>query len=178
MITPTESLPALPALAERERAALLAAYERIPASRRPVPAPNGGWSAAEIIEHCAVVEGGIARLIAKKGVAGPVETTPEQQAEARMTAAKIALLRDRSNALEAPERVRPTGTVDAVTALAQITQTREQLMAAIHGADPVQFDAAIAPHPFVGMLSLRAWVEMIAHHDARHTAQMLELPLG
>lgn len=101
----------------RERDHLLATFARVPEARRAVRPSAGAWSALEILEHCARVEGGVAKLLGiRAALLGAYAATP-----------------------------------DAV------------------------LDGAVHPHPFIGLLTLRAWVQLIAHHDARHAEQMGEV---
>jgi hypothetical protein len=52
--------------------------------------------------------------------------------------------------------------------------TRAALLEAFTAADPLVLDGIVFPHPFIGPLTLRSWMELIAHHDARHAEQMAE----
>lgn len=176
MTQPTDSAAALRALLHLERTNLLAQFESIPAERRTMSAGEGegGWSAAQIIEHCARVEGNVARMIAKGGEM-PRTATPEELQAALLTERTIGWVRERTAKVEAPERVRPTGTLDADAAVAQLQASREALLAAFAAADDAVLDGVAFPHPFLGPLTLRSWVELTAHHDARHAAQMAEL---
>lgn len=178
MTQPTDSAAALRALLHLERANLLAQFESIPAALRAMSAGEGegegGWSAAQIIEHCARVEGNVARMIAKGGEM-PRTATPEELRAALLTERTIGWVRERTTKVEAPERVRPTGALDADAAVAQLQASREALLAAFAAADDAVLDGVSFPHPFLGPLTLRSWVELTAHHDARHAAQMAEL---
>ena len=69
MTTPTTSESALLALLQQEREQLLEQFTSIPEADRTgstgAHTPESGWSAAQIIEHCARVEGHAARMNAK-----------------------------------------------------------------------------------------------------------------
>ena len=118
MTQPTDSAAALRALLHHERANLFAQFESIPPELRATSAGEGegGWSAAQIIEHCARVEGNVARMIAKGGEM-PRTATPEELQAALLTERTIGWVRERTTKVEAPERVHPTGTLDADAAL-------------------------------------------------------------
>ena len=177
MTTPTTSVPALLALLQHEREQLLACFASIPAADRTRSAgegEGGGWSAAQIVEHVARVEGNVARMIAKAAELPRTATAEELQA-AQFTERSIGWVRHRGTKVEAPERVRPSESLDADAALAQILASRAAVLDAFSAADPAVLDGIIFPHPFIGPLTLRAWMELIAHHDARHADQMAEL---
>ena len=174
MTQPTDSVPALLTLLTVEREQLLAQFAAIPVENRALPNGAGGWSAAQIVEHVARVEGNVARLIAKGATLPHTATSDEQQA-GLLTATRIRWVRDRTTKVEAPERVRPTMGLDADAALAQLHASRAAVLEAFTAADPAVLDGILFPHPFIGPLTLRAWVELVAHHDARHAEQMSEL---
>ena len=174
MTQPTDSVPALLTLLKVEREQLLAQFAAIPAEQRALANNTGGWSAAQIVEHVARVEGNVARLIAK-GAALPHTATSDEQQAGLLTATRIRWVRDRTTKVEAPERVRPSESLDADAALAQLHASRAALLEAFTAADPAVLDGILFPHPFIGPLTLRAWVELVAHHDARHAEQMSEL---
>jgi len=177
MTQPTTSVASLLALLHYERANLLTQFESTPAALRIAStgesesSRESGWSAAQIIEHCARVEGGVARMIAK-GAEMPRTATAEELQAAVLTERTIGWVRERSIKVEAPERVRPTGTLDADASLAQLQASRAALLEAFATADNAVLDGVTFPHPFIGPLTLRSWVELTAHHDARHAAQM------
>jgi len=174
MTQPTDSVPALLALLTVEREQLLALFAAIPAEQRARANSTGGWSAAQIVEHVARVEGNVARVI-DKGAALPHTATVEEQQAGLLTATRIRWVRDRTTKVEAPERVRPAEGLSPDEALAQLHVSRAALLEAFTGADPAVLDGILFPHPFIGPLTLRAWVELVAHHDARHAEQLSEL---
>jgi hypothetical protein len=159
-------------LLDSERAALLANVQRIAEqdrARRPAP---DRWSAAEVLEHLAVVERGIAKLLTVRGRETP---TPDAVPAAGLSDDRIAALRGRDKRIEAPERVRPTGTVDFAGALHALEETRASLRKALVDADPKSLDGCTHTHPVLGTLTLRDWANFVAHHEARHAAQVAEI---
>lgn len=162
------------ALLERERTNLMAQFERVPANRRADRPGDGAWSALEIAEHVSRVEAGVAKLLALR--AGmPLAATSDELVEGALTPAKIATLRTRDPKVSAPERTHPTGTLTPARVLEKLAGSRARLRAAFDSTDPAILDGALFPHPYIGQLTLRAWVELVAHHDARHAQQMTEV---
>lgn len=160
-------------LLEGERAHFVACYEAVPADERTVRPAHGGWSAAEVVQHVARVELGVVKMIA----AGPTRprVSALEAAAAHLTEKKVRVVRDRTAKVQAPDRVHPTDAGDAAAVLAQLVESRTMLQAAFQTADADVLDAVTFPHPFLGPLTLRAWVELVAHHDARHAEQIAEL---
>jgi hypothetical protein len=171
---PSERSPQVEDLLALERERFIAQFERVAVARRAERPWSGGWSAAEVVEHVSRVEAGIARMIGASATM-PKTATPEELAAAAITEEKVRIVRDHSVKAQAPERTHPQGELNADTVLPQLTRSREALLAAFHGADPAVLDGITFLHPFVGPLTLRAWVELIAHHDARHRQQIAEL---
>jgi hypothetical protein len=153
-----------------ERANFLACYHAVPAEARAMRPASGGWSAAEVVQHVARVEAGVAKMIA----AGPTRprASAAEAAAAELTPTKIGIVRDRSVKVQAPERVHPTESADAGAVVVELEQSRAALRAAFAQADTAVLDGVIFPHPFIGPLTLRAWVELVAHHDVRHAEQL------
>lgn len=170
----TGAAGALVALLDHERANLMAQFERVPVARRTERPGEGEWSAVEIVEHVARVEAGVAKMIAKGGEM-PLTATATEMAVARMTPERIAAVRTRGVKLSAPERVRPAGALTSGMVMEQLAGAQAGLRAAFAAADPAVLDGVVFPHPFIGPLTLRAWAVLVAHHDARHAEQMIEV---
>jgi len=173
MTSPLHSHEEIEELLARERANLMALYASVPPARRAVAPAAGGWSAVQVAEHVARVETGVAKMIGK-GASMPRTASAEELLAAQLTPRKIAIVRDRQTKVEAPERTWPTGSVAPETAIAALLQSREMLEAAFFEATDHVLDEIIFAHPIIGPLTLRAWVELVAHHDARHAAQIAE----
>jgi uncharacterized damage-inducible protein DinB len=159
-------------LLDTERAALLANVARVAEqdrSRRPAP---DRWSVAEVLEHLATVERGIAKLLTVRGRETP---SPDSLPATPLDADRIAALRGRDKRLEAPERVKPSGSVNAADALSALETARASLRKALVDADPASLDGCTHTHPVLGTLTLRDWVHFVAHHEARHAAQVAEI---
>jgi uncharacterized damage-inducible protein DinB len=159
-------------LLDNERAALLAAVERVAAAdreRRPSP---DGWSVAEILEHLASVEQSVAKLIATRGR----EPVPEHGEPAvPLDEARVARLRGRARRIEVPDRLRPTGTMNATAAVQALSASRAALLDAVRQADPAALAQRTYVHAVVGRLVLRDWIAFVAHHEARHAEQIHEI---
>jgi len=72
---------------------------------------------------------------------------------------------------EMPLTATATEVADAQMTAGRIAAVRTAFTA----AEPAVLDGIMFPHLFIGPLTLRAWVVLVAHHDARHAAQMAEV---
>jgi uncharacterized damage-inducible protein DinB len=159
-------------LLKTERLALLAAVDRVAQAdrdRRPAP---GQWSVAEILEHLVRVEQAVAALIATRGrePLPPAVEPPVPDASER-----VAGLRVRERRIDAPGALRPSGAVSADEALAALAASRRTLLDAARAADPAALEHRTYYHAVLGRLTLRDWLAFIAHHEARHAAQITEV---
>jgi uncharacterized damage-inducible protein DinB len=167
-----ESVATTLSLLDAEREGLLAAVERVPPDLRDQRPGAMRWSIAEVLEHLVTVERGIAKLIATRGRQPP---PPDAPTPVLLDAPRIATLRNRGERLEAPERVRPSGSVTAADSLTALAAARAALRQAVLDADPAILERSTHTHPVLGPLCLRDWAQFVAHHEARHTAQVLEI---
>ena len=174
----TSAYLATDAIQERlrdQRAVLKTQLAGIPAELQNRPREQGRWSIAEVLEHLVRIETGVIRLLQLKGQVPP-GTTLDEPPEGCLGSPELGLrVRDRTRTIDAPERVRPTGTIAADAALAQLELARGSVLDAFAAADPVALDRQTHPHPVFGDLTLRSWVALIADHEARHTAQIAEI---
>lgn len=163
---------------DTQHAALYAAVDDIPPALRERHLTDGAWSVAEILEHLAIVErrltGRLGQMLADakaRGVDPELDTTPVVlEHEQRMVG-------DRTRRLEAPDAIRPTGTLDADAALAAAKEARAGLRDMVIEADGLALGTLTAPHPVFGPLNWYQWIAFAAGHQARHTAQIRALPL-
>ena len=168
----TDAMPVdTTALLETERLALLAAVDRVaPADRDRRPGP-GQWSVAEILEHLAKVEQAVAALIATRGR----EPLPAMEPPVPEASERVAGLRVRERRIDAPDALRPSGALSADEALAALAASRRTLLDAARAADPAALEHRTYYHAVLGRLTLRDWLAFVAHHEARHAAQVDEV---
>jgi uncharacterized damage-inducible protein DinB len=160
------------ALLDVDRRALLAAVERVSDADRDRRPSASHWSVAEVLEHLASVERGVAKLIALRG-REPVP--PDQEPAVPLTGDRVMMLRMRDRRIDVPDTLRPTGAVSAEAAVRSLAESRAALLAAASAADPVALEQRTYHHPVLGRLTLRDWLAFVAHHEARHAAQIDEI---
>jgi DinB superfamily len=158
---------------DAQRTILRAAFDAVPAeARRKEPA--GRWSPNAIVEHLAIVDGRIAKLLSKKIAEGRAAGLgPETSADPILPALDVARLIDRSIRFTAPDVLHPAG-LDADAAWAALEQATVALRTSVMEGDGLALDAITHPHPGLGPLSLYHWIAFVGAHEARHAAQIRE----
>ena len=157
-----------------DRAALRSAMERVPAAmRQQKPAPDR-WSVAEVLEHLGLVEGRVVMFLGPLIQGAPVLDAP---AHASATPIDRSFLRDRSNKIQAPPPIQPTGSLSAEAAWTTLQDTRVKLLAMLETAESERRDLAqvTRPHPVLGPLDGYQWMATVGGHEERHTLQILEI---
>jgi uncharacterized damage-inducible protein DinB len=132
------------------------------------PAPDR-WSVAECIEHVILVESAVLGMI-QKSVAQPGDSPTSGAADEVL----VAQATDRSRALNAPDRLAPTGRFAHHELLPEFEATRKRTaeFAATTDAD---LRRGAAPHPVFGSLDCYQWLLLIPAHGERHRAQVEEV---
>jgi DinB superfamily len=154
------------------RARLFRSVEGLSAAEQVFrPAPEK-WSAAEVMEHLALVERRVARLIAslleKAEAAGPARVSDEPFAPVSIAE---FVEQTRAQKLEAPDSARPAGApLDA--SLSALRDSRSALRALRPRVERADCASARFPHPVWGPLNLYQWLLFLGAHDARHLAQI------
>ena len=156
----------------QDRAALRAAVEAIPESKRTVkPAPDR-WSVAEILEHVAIVNSRIAAMIVTLAPSAPMLAA---SAMASPTDLDREAFRDRTTQLTAPDPILPQGRFDAIGAWKLIERAWGDVDAALVAASGRDLTKISRPHPSLGALDGYQWLWAVGAHEERHTAQIVEL---
>lgn len=130
------------------------------------------WTIAEIAEHVAIVNGGMARICSR--------LLSKAQAEGLTANGGIKLSDDFMNKsaeiagmkVEAPEMVHPSGgrtIADSLKAIDEIASSLDELRPLFESVDSVTHKF---PHPFFGDLSASEWLVLLGGHQARHAAQI------
>ena len=155
---------------QTDRAALLAAFERVPALRRAErPAPDR-WSAAEVADHVAIVESRLAAALHKA-----LPELPAAGPDAGITSFDPVRVLDRSTRFSAPEFVHPKGHVDPALAIAALAQAWSDVDDVIAAAERRDLAAWQRPHPALGLLDGYQWLASLGGHARRHAAQIDEI---
>jgi hypothetical protein len=155
------------------REALLATTARVNRTFASIRPRQGEWSVADILTHLAMVEGGVARLVAKSvdwarsngvGAAQPVDSV--------LTSLDTFQLTDRSHKRTAPAMVTPEITKSVDESLAALKESREQLRQALLAGADLDLSIVKRPHPVAGEINLYQWALFVAQHEERHRRQI------
>lgn len=158
------------------RAALVAAIADIPAERQDERVGEGVWTVGEVLDHLAIIERNVARLVERRAERARTEGVA-QDADSSSLLSMLDHYRIDSTErrLDAPEQVRPRAGATAATAIASLAESRRALLAAIERADGLDLSALRARHPILGELDLYAWLLLIGKHERRHVLQLAGL---
>jgi uncharacterized damage-inducible protein DinB len=138
-------------------------------STRPAP---GQWSVGHVFEHLARAEDGVARGIGAV-MAGKlkIERKPTDlfaRVFYRLRLYDVIRVRTRA-ALD------PSEALTQPVAMARITASREQLLAAIEAGERRGIWSQYLRHPFLGPLTVAEMLGFIAYHEERHRMQIVRI---
>lgn len=130
------------------------------------------WTIAEIVEHIAIVQDGMAqisaKLLTKAQSAGKSSGGEARLSEDFVTKAGEA----RKLKLEAPDQVIPKGDQSVQDSLKRMDEARLKLEDLRPLFETVECSDFTFPHPFMGNLTAHEWLVLIGGHEARHLQQI------
>ncbi len=152
------------------REGLRHAVEVVPAEAREKRPGAERWSVAEILEHLGLVEGSVTRLIGRLAANGDTADLPGE-----VRPLDMAALMDRSHPIQTIESALPSGALTWRQAWDELTERRKELLRLITSVDGIVLHRVRAPHFVFGLLDGVDWIRFVEGHEARHTAQILEI---
>ncbi len=160
---------------EAKRADLRSAVDAVPAELRSEKPSPESWSVANVLEHLAILEGRFGRILGDRIAQARAEgLRQDPETSSVVHSANPSTLLDRSRKIVAPPTGQPTG-LDADTAFAQLEAARKQTVAIAISADGLALQDLMHTHPVLGPLSFYQWLATMGWHEARHTAQIVEI---
>ncbi len=138
-------------------------------------ATDEAWSIAEIVEHLHIIEKQMCALTMKlltQAEASSDADAPRFDLESNPVSMQSYAEQAAREKFQAPEAVRPTGTVSIAESLAGMQRTRASLRQLQTRLEAVNLSNATFPHPFFGALNLYQWLAFIGMHEARHLRQI------
>jgi uncharacterized damage-inducible protein DinB len=133
------------------------------------------WTAANLVEHIALVENGItrisAKLLAEAQAAGEKASGEAKISEEFLQKASWG----RTQKFEAPERTHPTGNLTIAESLAKLDENRPKLEELRPLFETVECSDFKFPHPAFGDMSAHEWLALTGGHELRHIAQIKNL---
>lgn len=171
MSSTTSPIATLKATLAADRAALLAAVERVPADLRSTKPADGRWSVQDVVEHLSLVEGRAGMLVG----ALVAEAPALDGATDGPTAINRVAMANRDMKVSAPDPIQPTGRVSIDAAISALGTSRAALLAAMEQAEGRDLSKVSRPHPALGLLDGYQWIGAIGGHEMRHTLQIEEI---
>ena len=157
---------------DEHRAALEAAFADVPVALRDQRPAADRWSVAEILDHLAVVEERVTRLLtAKIEAARAAGVGPERETSPVVPTVNMRRMLDRSRPIVTSDAKPRTG-CSAQASWKLLVDQRERLREVVRSADGLALGEISAPHPVLGEINLYQWLVFVGGHEARHTAQI------
>ena len=161
---------------EHAREILRNAVDAVPDSHRAKRPADGCWSVNEILEHLSMVERRFTGLIALRiQEAKAVGLGAELNARAPMPPELKKMFEDRANRRNAPDVVRPSGTLDSRGAWQAVEEARAELCLLLASHDGLALSTVMHQHPVFGTLNVYQFTELIANHERRHAKQIADI---
>jgi len=163
------------ALTELERNTLLRELREQEAALREAcrawdqPAPPGAWSVAAIAEHLHLTDAMVRQLLESPALRlddpAPVALSDDEL---------FRRVARRGRAVEAPERLRPSGRWPAEADFRAADTAQRQALYTWIEQTPLPLREGRCAHPFLGLLDGYQWLLFLAAHGRRHIAQINE----
>ncbi|MDQ3585122.1 MAG: DinB family protein [Acidobacteriota bacterium] len=167
------------------RKRLLARLADLNAEQQNFRPADDVWCAADIAEHLSITEGQIVKLmnklLAKADSNAATDTTDSGDANTAQTPPAFPFTLDhfaekvRDIKINAPESVRPCGTIPLADSLAKLRESRAALHALRPRLEAADLSAVLFPHPAFGPINAYQWLAVTGLHEARHLKQLERL---
>ncbi len=131
--------------------------------------PEGGWSAAEVLDHIGRAERGVAKGFPAFEQGQPLKV-PRIAWFYRLPMG-IAFRKMKFQA-PGPVRPRPRADLRPFEVLEQLRASRAALLAYVEKTGEEHFSRIVLPHFIFGRFTGLAWLRFIARHEARHLEQL------
>jgi hypothetical protein len=163
-------LPLLRSALDAQREALASAYEATPPELRDARSAEDRWSVAEVLEHLAQTERGVARLLTEL-IARAAPRPADEPFSERVFLHHVEMpeFLDRTRRFRGTQ---PTGEMSATDAWTELGRTRLDLIEAVERGAGLRLEDHAYPHPFVGDLDLYQWIAFVGLHEVRHAEQI------
>ncbi|MCA1628022.1 MAG: DinB family protein [Acidobacteria bacterium] len=166
------------------RQRLLSRLENLNAKRQNFRPADDVWCAADIAEHLSITEGQVVKLMNKllaKADSNATTDSADGGDAAAQTPPAFPFTLDhfaekvRDIKINAPEIVRPCGTIPLADSLAKLRESRAALHALRPRLEAADLSAVLFPHPAFGPINAYQWLAVTGLHEARHLGQLERL---
>jgi hypothetical protein len=158
---------------DEQRSVLKAAFEWVPPNLRDRPPAPERWSAANIVEHLAIVETRVSRILTERIEEAREGLSAETGTDPILPAIDYKRMYDRTVRVRAPETAIPTG-LNAAAAWAALEDASAKMRGMLVANDGLALSSVTHPHPRFGSLSVYEWVAFLGAHEVRHAGQIRE----
>ena len=136
------------------------------------------WTIREVVEHISIVEGGVAKIcggLLQKSAEENVANDGSANISMEFLQKAGAAANRRETKLQAPDRVKPSGTLTIQESFAKMKENGEIFNQIRAGLETVSTQNAKFPHPYFGDMTAVEWLVLTGGHETRHTAQIERL---
>lgn len=144
----------------------------VPEPMHTIRAAPERWTVTEHVEHLALIEDSIGRLISSMAKQLRAENAIETSDVSVLDALDQYRLPETGTKLVAPAPYRPTGSFTTSEALDKLRAIRTRMLEGVQKANGLDLTKAKFPHPFFGPLDGYQWLLLVAQHELRHLNQM------
>ena len=160
--------------ANETRAALEAAVASIPPALLHVRPSSDEWSVIEIVDHVRMIELSVTRVMSRTlDAARAAGIGPERSTESVLHSLDGFGVRSGRNRMVSPSFATPRADVLLATVLDELRSARAAFATTIATGDGLELSTVTAKHPALGLIDIYQWVLFVAHHDVRHTKQIV-----
>ena len=139
------------------------------------PPPDGGWSAAEVLDHLRAAEGSLVRALKKFEKGEPTRVPKRRVVVPRADVA--VLLAHPVHGAEARTSA-PARGGESEEVLEALRTSRRDLLALADRMGESRFAAMIFPHFLLGRFSGVTWFRFLGSHETRHLGQLRRVLAG
>jgi hypothetical protein len=163
------------------RSALRVLVDPLDDARLSQPAPDGGWSALEVLDHLAKSEEGISRMIRKlvrDALAQGLAAETESETASILASLLPMDVEGASRKVVAPPTLVPATLPLRADVLAALDESRARLVEWMRAGNGLALGTLGWPHPFFGPLTVYQWGVFVAQHERRHARQIARALAG
>ncbi len=160
-------------LLDTNRDALRATIRDVNPAFATMRSRSDDWSAAAIVEHLAIIEDVISRMLAKlvrqarEGGAGPPVSD-----ESVLSSLDKYRVTEVLQKIKAPTSLNPAEDTQIEDSFAILEKKRADLKETLMNSADIDLGAAKRPHPMCGDLNVYQWAVFVAQHEERHRRQI------
>jgi len=154
----------------RAQTVFFRAADAIPAEKWGNRPSADEWSAAQLVAHLVVVERGVVTRVDQLTQQSPIPVPFPKRMHLPLWLVETRVIRRKS-----PVPLDESLLAEKEGMLAALRGVRERTLAFIAETERRDLSDYCWRHPFLGMLNVYEWMEMIAAHQLRHTKQVREI---